>query len=74
MAHIPIPSYAPAATERTERDPKDPRCRELLPRQSLQRTIYLIKKPASDKMPMLYPGTLSEADVESVAAYIRSFQ
>jgi alcohol dehydrogenase (cytochrome c) len=43
-------------------------------RQSLQRTIELIKKPASDKMPMLYPGTLSEGDVESVAAYIRSFQ
>jgi alcohol dehydrogenase (cytochrome c) len=39
-----------------------------------EQTIDRIKHPPSDKMPTLYPGTISDADVAALAAHIASFQ
>jgi len=41
---------------------------------SRDQTIDRIKHPPDDRMPTLYPNTLSDEDVFAITAYIRSFQ
>jgi PQQ-dependent dehydrogenase (methanol/ethanol family) len=41
---------------------------------SRERTIELIKHPPSDRMPTLYPNSISDAEIANITAYIRSLQ
>lgn len=43
-------------------------------RMSYEQTIALIKAPASQKMPVMYPSPLSDKDVDDVSAFIRTLK
>jgi alcohol dehydrogenase (cytochrome c) len=51
-----------------------PKLQGIAARMSYGQTVALIKTPASAKMPTMYPGMLTESDVENIATFIRTLQ